>query len=142
MSYKLDPELAPAMAAPAAQAAEAPRPARGDWEAVRTAASAGLAYMASITPPSSGVTTTSFATATSDGEGEIELRWYTKTGAAPGSAVVYTHGGGMIGGSLDLYDKVVSRYVSQTGVPFLSVGYRLAPKRPAPHPWPKTCSPG
>jgi acetyl esterase/lipase len=34
----------------------------------------------------------------------------------------------MIGGSLDLYDKVVSRYVWQTGVPFLSVGYRLAPE--------------
>jgi acetyl esterase/lipase len=34
----------------------------------------------------------------------------------------------MIGGSLDLYDKVVSWYVSQTGVPLLSVGYRLAPE--------------
>ena len=54
MSYKLDPELAPAMAALAAQAAEAERPARGDWQAVRAAASAGLAYLASITPPSSG----------------------------------------------------------------------------------------
>ena len=88
MSYKLDPELAPAMAALAAQAAEAPRPARGDWRAVRAAASAGLAYMASITPPSSGVTTTSFSTATSDGQGEIELRWYTTASAAPGPAVV------------------------------------------------------
>ena len=54
MSYKLDPELAPAMAALAEQAAEVARPARGDWQAVRAAASAGLAYMASITPASSG----------------------------------------------------------------------------------------
>jgi hypothetical protein len=37
MSYKLDRELAPAMAALAAHAAEAARPARGDWQAVRTA---------------------------------------------------------------------------------------------------------
>lgn len=72
--------------------------------------------------------TTSFTTPASDGEAEIELRWYAKAGPAPGSAVVYAHGGGMIGGSLDLYDEVVSWYVSQTGVPLLSVGYRLAPE--------------
>jgi hypothetical protein len=65
MSYTLDPELAPAMAALAGHAAEAARPARGDWQAVRAAASAGLAYMASITPASSGVVTTSFAAAAS-----------------------------------------------------------------------------
>jgi acetyl esterase/lipase len=68
----------------------------------------------------------------------IELRWYTKTtragaepasqaGAEPGSAVVYAHGGGMVMGTLDLYDGVISWYVGQTGVPFLSVGYRRAP---------------
>ncbi|HSS09680.1 MAG TPA: hypothetical protein VLL25_07340 [Acidimicrobiales bacterium] len=54
MSYKLDPEVVPAMAALAAQAAEATSNARGDWQAVRAAASVGLAYMASITPPSPG----------------------------------------------------------------------------------------
>ena len=128
MTYQLDPELAPAMAALAAKAVGAALPARGDWQAVRTAASAGLAYMASITPPSSGVTTTPFSAPTRDGKDEIELRWYTKGGTAPGSAVVYTHGGGMIAGSLDLYDQVVSWYVGQSGVPFLSVGLRLAPE--------------
>jgi acetyl esterase/lipase len=84
--------------------------------------------MDTLTPASAGVTTTSFFTPVSDGGGEIELRWYTTTSAAPGPAVVYAHGGGMIGGSLDLYDKVVSWYVAQTGVPFLSVDYRLAPE--------------
>jgi acetyl esterase/lipase len=44
VSYELDAELAPAMAALAARAAEAQAPARGDWQAVRTAAAAGLAY--------------------------------------------------------------------------------------------------
>jgi hypothetical protein len=44
MSYKLNPGLVPAMAALAAQAAEATSPARGDWRAVRAAGSAGLAY--------------------------------------------------------------------------------------------------
>ena len=130
MSYELDPELAPAMAALAAKAAEAPHPARGDWRAVREAASAGLAYMATLTPASSGVTTTSFTTPTMDREDELELRWYTTTGRPPGSAVVYTHGGGMLAGSLDLYDEVICRYVAQTGVPFLSVGLRLAAEAP------------
>jgi acetyl esterase/lipase len=128
MTYELDAELAPAMAALAAQAAAAPSPPRGDWQAVREASAAGLAYMDTLTPASPGVTATSFTTPASDGQDEIELRWYTKAGAAPGRAVVYAHGGGMIGGSLDLYDKVVSWYVAQTGVPFLSVGYRLAPE--------------
>ena len=132
MSYKLDPELVPAMAALAAQAAEAPSPARGDWRAVRAAASAGLAYMASITPPSSGVTTTSFSTPARDDQGEIALRWYTTASATPGPAVVYTHGGGMLGGSVDLYDEVVSWYVAGSGVPFVSVELRLAPEATSP----------
>jgi acetyl esterase/lipase len=40
---------------------------------------------------------------------------------------VYAHGGGMVMGTLDLYDEVISWYVGRTGVPFLSVGYRRAP---------------
>lgn len=132
MNYKLDPQLAPAMAALAAQAAGAPRPARGDWQAVRAAASAGLAYMASIAPLSPGVTTTSFSTRTRDGQAEIELLWYTTANGTPGPAVVYTHGGGMLAGSVDLYNEVLSWYVAETGVPFLSVELRLAPEASSP----------
>ncbi|MGH9020012.1 MAG: alpha/beta hydrolase [Acidimicrobiales bacterium] len=128
MTYELDPELVPAMTALAEKAAEAPAPARGDWQAIRAASSAGLAYMATLSPPSEGVTTDSFSTATADGESEIELRWYTKAGSTSRAAVLYTHGGGMIGGSVDLYDDVVSWYVAETGVPFLSVELRLAPE--------------
>jgi acetyl esterase/lipase len=132
MSYELDHDLVPAMTALAAQAAGAAPPARGDWRAVRATASAGLAYMASITPPSAGVTTTSFSTPTSDGQGAIALRWYTTANAAPGPAVVYAHGGGMLGGSVDLYHEVVSRYAAESGVPFLSVELRLAPEATSP----------
>ena len=132
MSYELDPELVPAMAALAARAAGAMSPARGDWRAVRAAASAGLAYMASITPPAPGVTATNFSTPASDGQGEIGLRWYTTASAAPGPAVVYAHGGGMLAGSVDLYDEVVSWYAAASGVPFLSVELRLAPEATSP----------
>ena len=130
MRYELDPELAPAMAALAAKAAGASRPARGDWPAVRATAAAGQAYMATLVPPSPGVSTTDFSTQTLDGEDEIELRWYTTAGPARGSAVVYAHGGGMLGGSVDLYDTLLSWYVARTSVPFLSVGLRLAPEAP------------
>jgi acetyl esterase/lipase len=132
MNYELDPELAPAMAALAARAAGAAPPARGDWRAVRAAASAGLAYMASITPPSSGVKTTDFTTPAGDGRGEIELRWYTPASATPGPAVVYAPGGGMLAGSVDLYNEVVAWYAAESGVPFLSVELRLAPEATSP----------
>ena len=48
--YELDPDLAPAMADLAAKAEGASPPSRGDWKRMRVVASAGLAYMASITP--------------------------------------------------------------------------------------------
>ena len=130
--YELDPDLAPAMADLAAKAEGASPPSRGDWKTVREVASAGLAYMASITPPSKGVSTSSFWTPTKDGTDEIGLRWYTTAGAVKGPAVVYTHGGGMIAGSVDLYDEVVSWYVAQSKVPFLSVDLRLAPESTSP----------
>jgi acetyl esterase/lipase len=127
MGYALDPELVPVMAALAERAAGAPGPPRGDWKALREAGEAGQAYLARLVPTSSGVrTTTHYATAP-DGTA-IELRRYAKPGRPPGSAVLYAHGGGMIMGSLDLYDEVISWYVDQTGVPFVSAGYRRAPE--------------
>ena len=68
-----------------------------------------------------------FSVLANDGEA-IGLRWYKKTGITPGSGIVYAHGGGMIAGNLDCYDAVIARYVHETGVPFLSVDYRLAPE--------------
>jgi len=46
-----------------------------------------------------------------------------------GSAtVLYLHGGGMVVGSVPIFDGPVSRYVARTGVPMLSVPYRRAPE--------------
>ena len=36
----------------------------------------------------------------------------------------------MVGGSVDAFDRMVAKYVQSTGVPFLSVDYRLAPEYP------------
>ena len=73
-------------------------------------------------------------------DGEIETadgypmraRWYRKEGADARSAVMYVHGGGMILMGIDEMDADISRYVALSGVPFLSIGYRLAPEHPRP----------
>ena len=127
MSYELDPELIPIMAELAKQAAGIQPAARGDWQTLRANGNAGQAAMAALVPPVTGVRTESLATTARNGD-SIELRWYTTGDTNPGSAVVYAHGGGLVLGSLDTYNEVLSWYVAQTGVPFLSVGYRLAPE--------------
>jgi len=82
------------------------------------------------------VTTKDFYATASDGH-SILLRLYTKKGSASSSktpAVLYAHGGGFIAGSVPLYDPIVGGYVSKTGVPFVSVEYRLAPEHKYPIP--------
>ncbi|WP_042411057.1 alpha/beta hydrolase [Streptacidiphilus carbonis] len=128
MRYTLDPELVPILAAQAEQAAGAPARERGDWQAMREAGNVGQAAMAALVPAVAGIKTATYFATALDGA-QIELRWYT-TGetTAPGPAVVYAHGGGMILGDLDAYDTLLSWYVAHSRVPFLSVGYRLAPQ--------------
>jgi acetyl esterase/lipase len=127
MTYELDPEIATVLAAALEQSAHLPVVARGDWKTLRERGNIGQAYLASLAPPFPDVQLTSFSTTTEDGI-QLELRWYSRKNAAPGSAVIYIHGGGMILGILDTYDAVVSAYVTATGVPFLAVNYRLAPE--------------
>ena len=92
-----------------------------------------MAQTAAMQPTPADVTITDFHTVADDGT-QLLLRWYVKAGAAPGPAALYLHGGGMILGSVALYDGPVARYVSSSGVPMLSVDYRLAPEHPHPIP--------
>ncbi len=119
-----DPEIAEALGSIVAQRGAVPAPARGDWQQLR--ANSGLGYLATLVPPSVDVEKKSFYTTAKDGA-EIELRWYIRRGSRPGSAVAYAPVG-MIMGDLDVYDSLISSYVSVSGIPFLSVGYRLAPE--------------
>ncbi|MCG0285295.1 alpha/beta hydrolase fold domain-containing protein [Streptomyces sp. PSAA01] len=130
MAFTLDPELAAVLQALAEQGGPTPPPARDDWRTLRARGTASMRWLASLLPayPSGFplVKADSHKVRSADGA-EILVRWYEKADSAPGSAVVYAHGGGMIAGSVDLYDSVVAGYVQATGVPFLSVDYRLAP---------------
>jgi acetyl esterase/lipase len=126
--YAVDAELAPVLAELAERARGEPAVARGDWRALRENAEANMRYLAELEREQlPDVELRDFTTLSADGP-RIDLRWYAKLGSAPGSAVVFAHGGGMIAGNIDMYDPMVTRYVNDTGMPFLSVGYRLAPE--------------
>lgn len=128
MPFSLDAEVAAVFAAAAEAGGPVPVTPRGDAIAMRDVFNARVQLADAIEPDSPSVRTADHTLAVADGE--ILVRWYTKDGSAPGSAVVYYHGGGMVCGSVDLYDRLVSKYVEATGVPFLSVDYRLAPEYP------------
>ncbi|GAB2980883.1 alpha/beta hydrolase [Streptomyces pseudoechinosporeus] len=136
MTYAYDAELAPVMAAVAASDAAPPLAERGDWKALRATADATVAFIESLMPELSSVTRTDFTALSRDGA-KVPLRWYVPEGhdpSASGPAAVYLHGGGMVCGSVDLYDRTVAAYASDSGVPLLAVDYRRAPEHPHPSP--------
>jgi acetyl esterase/lipase len=121
----MDPEVA---AGVAALSGSPPAPARGDWEALRRVVTDGMTDLAQIeAAPRPAVKARDFSASAPDGA-SLALRWYAHRDSSPGAAVLFAHGGGMIAGDLDLYDGMVSRYVDESRVPFLSVDYRLAPE--------------
>ncbi|KOS66247.1 alpha/beta hydrolase [Lysinibacillus contaminans] len=129
MTFKFDSEIQAVFDEIPKNSEEVTLPKRGDWKALREMVNALIEHRATQAPSFSDVKIKSFNLTTKD-NAEIELRWYTKIGSNPGSAVVYAHGGGMVCGNLDMYDPIVSHYVSLSGVPFLAVEYRLAPENP------------
>jgi acetyl esterase/lipase len=77
--------------------------------------------------PAPDVSSRDVATEADDGA-IVPLRWYERSGSAPGSVAIYVHGGGMVAGSVDAYDPFVRQHVQWTGVPMLAVEYRRAPE--------------
>ena len=133
MPFTLDPELAAGFAALTEEIGEVEPMAAGDVASRRKVYDDLQRTIHSRLPATTDVTITDHETTTADGA-RLLLRWYAKPGANPGSAVLYAHGGGMCLSTVEIYDRPVSRYVSATGVPFLSVEYRYAPEFPAPTP--------
>jgi acetyl esterase/lipase len=129
VTFTVDPQLSTILA----PMAGIPQPAAGDVEGRRAVLEAMMAQTAALQPTPGDVVTTDFHAVAEDGA-KILLRWYAKTGAAPGPAALYLHGGGMILGNVALYDGPIARYVSATGVPMLAADYRLAPEHPHPAP--------
>ena len=135
MSFTLDPQVAEALAPFAAETAGSMPPPVGDVAARRAALEAVFRYADTAQPFPDDVTITDHKLTTVDCA-TIRLRWYARKDASgePGPAALYLHGGGMIVGHVGLFDGSVSRYVSASGTPILSVDYRLAPEHPYPVP--------
>lgn len=134
MSFTLDPEVAEALAPFTPPPGSTPPPA-GDVAARRAMLEGIFRYADTTHPHPDDVTITEHELATADGA-RIPLRWYARkdTPGEPGPAALYLHGGGMIAGHAEMFDGYVSRYVSASGTPILSAGYRLAPQHPHPVP--------
>jgi acetyl esterase len=64
--------------------------------------------------------------------GELPVRRFWPAGSAPGTRMVYFHGGGFISGSINTHHALCSALAAGLGVELVSVGYRLAPEHPAP----------
>jgi acetyl esterase/lipase len=133
LPFSLDPEIADGLAALAERIGEVEPMAVGDVVSRRTVFDPLQRILFAQLPVPEDVTIKDYETTSADGT-PLLLRWYAKDGANTGSAVLYAHGGGMIASCVEVYDAPIVRYVSATGVPFLSVEYRFAPEFPAPTP--------
>jgi acetyl esterase/lipase len=136
--YALDAELLQEITAKFADGTVTlPQPAaRDDWKTLRANAEAGLAAIEAEMPAHPEISRMAYSAPSHDGAA-IPLRWYARAGhhpSQPGPAAVYLHGGGMIAGSVQLYDRWVAAYVADSGVPMLAVDYRRAPEDPHPSP--------
>lgn len=128
MPIPYDREIEAGLAAAAANADPSiTLPSPGDALALREITNNTLRASFARIPDEPSVATRDLEVPTDNGT-TILVRHYFLPGGAPGSAVVYAHGGGMICGSVDIYDPAVRRYVAQTGVPFFSVDFRSAPE--------------
>jgi len=111
-----------------------PAPPVGDVDSRRRNMSEAFAAFAASRDPVPGVDRTDVSTVAGDGT-ELKMSWYTKaTAEAPGSAVLYLHGGGYIVSLLPAHDTQIRAYTEATGVPMLLVDYRVAPEHPHPTP--------
>ncbi|MFF0454823.1 alpha/beta hydrolase [Nocardia africana] len=131
--FPLDPQLANAAAPLLSAMARATPPLVGDWATRRTLVTTLLRRLSLALPENEQITRSSREIVTVDG-GRIPATWYEPPGRGAGPAAVFLHGGGMILGSVAVFDRMISKYVADSGVPLLAVDYRLAPEHPHPAP--------
>jgi hypothetical protein len=134
MTFTLNAEVAAVLAAAIERSGPPPAPPVGDVASRRVALEAMLGYFNNQAQPvASKVDISDHSVVTSDGA-TLLARWYRLPSSESKAAVLYLHGGGMIVGSVPIFDGPVSRYVTRTGVSMLSLEYRLAPEHPHPTP--------
>ena len=135
MAFKWDTELAPIMTPMFEMMKDAPKVDVGDALTRRQNFNPMLGQASDALPYPDDVAEQQFTTKSHDGQ-EITLYWFHKKNApaTPGPAFVHAHGGGMILGSVQILRNATATVVSMSGVPLLTVEYRLAPEHPHPTP--------
>ncbi|GAB3605029.1 alpha/beta hydrolase [Conyzicola nivalis] len=126
----IDPEL---FASLGAFMSENPAEARepGDLLAFRAATTEMYAAFTESLPMPPEVEHRVLTTESAD-EASVDLHWFSPSTPAAGAtaAVVHAHGGGRVAGAVSMFAPFIAQFVASSGVPFLSVEYRLAPEFP------------
>lgn len=126
MTFTLDPGLAAALA-PFMTGEPGPTEIPGDWQSIRDNVAVGQAALGALVPSFPEVTQSVFTTTRADGT-EMNLYWFAPAERSSSAAVVHAHGGGMVAASVALFAPYIAQYVALSGVPILSIEYRLAPE--------------
>lgn len=126
MTYTMNDQLAAQLAQLQPRLAQFPDYTPGDALSWRARSNALYALINDVLPVAPGVAKEEFHLPFSDQT--LRARWYQPQSIASKGAVLFVHGGGGVAGSVDLYDKIVANYAQQSGVPFLSLEYGLAPE--------------
>jgi acetyl esterase/lipase len=134
MTFTMDAQVGAVLAAAFERSGPPPVPPVGDVASRRVALDAMLGYFNNEAQPvADKVDISDHSVVTPDGAALL-ARWYRQPSGDSRAAVLYLHGGGMIAGSVPIFDGPVFRYVARTGVSMLSLEYRLAPEHPHPAP--------
>ena len=64
--------------------------------------------------------------------GPIGAAWFEPPNKCEDAALLYLHGGAYIMGSINTHEGLTSRLSASSGIPALSIDYRLAPENPFP----------
>jgi acetyl esterase/lipase len=134
MTFALNAQVAAVLAAASEHNGPPAAPPVGDVAGRRVALDAMLRYFNNEVQPVAGKIDISDHSVVAPDGATLLARWYRQPSSETAAAVLYLHGGGMIVGSVSIFDGPVSRYVARTGVPMLSLEYRLAPEHPHPVP--------
>ncbi|KAL4893194.1 Alpha/Beta hydrolase protein [Aspergillus ambiguus] len=137
MPLSYESTFAAAAAEVLAARAGAPAPAVHDVEARRVGITASYAAMFAKLPDAPDVEQSIHPIRSYDGATINVYRFAPKASSAsttPGPAILHTHGGGTIQGTVELFTKMLRLQVQRTGVPVFSVDYRLAPEHAHPTP--------
>jgi acetyl esterase len=94
-------------------------------------ARAVVATFTGLQAPARSVDRVAEATYTSGGQ-DLRLRIYVPAGAEPKPVVLYLHGGGFVGGTVDVADEPCRAVADASGAIVVSVEYRLAPEHRFP----------